>query len=158
MNCFLFLFFAAQKGIAKFWDEFGYLSAGWSSPPSSELRYKRRRAMEIPITIQCGKLHVPGSALSGLNRHRTKTHNETVDFCNHNSQDCSCNVVMFKLHLLLCLKRAVCIFKTSGCCKSFSVLKSRFSFSRCFLIGSKLFPLTLFVLSLKLGSSHSFPD
>nr|XP_015221750.1 PREDICTED: MORC family CW-type zinc finger protein 2 isoform X1 [Lepisosteus oculatus] len=45
----------AQKGIVKFWDEFGYLSASWSQPPSSELRYKRRRAMEIPITIQCDK-------------------------------------------------------------------------------------------------------
>ncbi|KAM9858832.1 ATPase MORC2 isoform 2-T2 [Aulostomus maculatus] len=45
----------AQKGIVKFWDEFGYLSASWSAPPSSEARYKRRRAMEIPITIQCDK-------------------------------------------------------------------------------------------------------
>ncbi|XP_058492627.1 ATPase MORC2 isoform X2 [Solea solea] len=45
----------AQKGIVKFWDEFGYLSASWCAPPSSELRYKRRRAMEIPITIQCDK-------------------------------------------------------------------------------------------------------
>ncbi|KFP06774.1 MORC family CW-type zinc finger protein 2, partial [Calypte anna] len=43
----------AQRGIIKFWDEFGYLSANWSQPPSSELRYKRRRAMEIPTTIQC---------------------------------------------------------------------------------------------------------
>lgn len=43
----------AQRGIVKFWDEFGYLSAKWSQPPSSELRYKRRRAMEIPTTIQC---------------------------------------------------------------------------------------------------------
>ncbi|KAF3850878.1 hypothetical protein F7725_012650 [Dissostichus mawsoni] len=45
----------AQKGIVKFWDEFGYLSASWSAPPSSEPRYKRRRAMEIPLTIQCDK-------------------------------------------------------------------------------------------------------
>lgn len=45
----------AQKGIVKFWDEFGYLSASWSAPPSPELRYKRRRAMEIPLTIQCDK-------------------------------------------------------------------------------------------------------
>lgn len=43
----------AQKGIIKFWDEFGYISANWNQPPSTELRYKRRRAMEIPITIQC---------------------------------------------------------------------------------------------------------
>uniref|UniRef100_A0A8C8MCU3 CW-type domain-containing protein n=1 Tax=Oncorhynchus tshawytscha TaxID=74940 RepID=A0A8C8MCU3_ONCTS len=45
----------AQKGIVKFWDEFGYLSASWSSLPSAEQRYKRRRAMEIPLTIQCDK-------------------------------------------------------------------------------------------------------
>uniref|UniRef100_A0A8C5TQQ3 MORC family CW-type zinc finger 2 n=1 Tax=Malurus cyaneus samueli TaxID=2593467 RepID=A0A8C5TQQ3_9PASS len=43
----------AQRGIIKFWDEFGYLSANWNQPPSRELRYKRRRAMEIPTTIQC---------------------------------------------------------------------------------------------------------
>ncbi|XP_014812109.1 PREDICTED: MORC family CW-type zinc finger protein 2 isoform X2 [Calidris pugnax] len=43
----------AQRGIIKFWDEFGYLSANWNQPPSTELRYKRRRAMEIPTTIQC---------------------------------------------------------------------------------------------------------
>ncbi|XP_042297970.1 ATPase MORC2 isoform X2 [Sceloporus undulatus] len=43
----------AQKGISKFWDDFGYLSASWNQPPSNELRYKRRRSMEIPTTIQC---------------------------------------------------------------------------------------------------------
>lgn len=51
-GCFCLL---AQRGIIKFWDEFGYLSANWNQPPSSDLRYKRRRAMEIPITIQCGE-------------------------------------------------------------------------------------------------------
>ena len=48
----------AQRGIIKFWDEFGYLSANWNQPPSSDLRYKRRRSMEIPTTIQCGELGV----------------------------------------------------------------------------------------------------
>ncbi|NXX86667.1 MORC2 protein, partial [Urocolius indicus] len=43
----------AQRGIIKFWDEFGYLSANWNQPPSSDLCYRRRRAMEIPTTIQC---------------------------------------------------------------------------------------------------------
>ncbi|XP_078083476.1 ATPase MORC2 [Mustelus asterias] len=43
----------AQKGILKFWDEFGYLSASWNQPPSDETVYKRRRCMEIPTTIQC---------------------------------------------------------------------------------------------------------
>uniref|UniRef100_A0A673IAB6 MORC family CW-type zinc finger protein 2A-like n=1 Tax=Sinocyclocheilus rhinocerous TaxID=307959 RepID=A0A673IAB6_9TELE len=45
----------AQKGIVKFWDEFGYLSANWNSAPSNELRFRRRRTMEIPVTIQCDK-------------------------------------------------------------------------------------------------------
>lgn len=53
--------FPAQRGIIKFWDEFGYLSANWNQPPSSELRYKRRRAMEIPTTIQCGASDPPAS-------------------------------------------------------------------------------------------------
>ncbi|KAL1765848.1 MORC family CW-type zinc finger protein 2B [Sigmodon hispidus] len=43
----------AQHGIIKFWDEFGYLSANWNRPPSDELRFKRRRAMQVPTTIQC---------------------------------------------------------------------------------------------------------
>ncbi|XP_043736401.1 LOW QUALITY PROTEIN: ATPase MORC2-like [Cervus elaphus] len=43
----------AQRGIIKFWDEFGYLSANWNQPPSRELHYKRRRSMEIPTTIHC---------------------------------------------------------------------------------------------------------
>ncbi|KFO38390.1 ATPase MORC2-like [Fukomys damarensis] len=43
----------AQHGIIRFWDEFGYLSANWNQPPSNELHYRHRRAMEIPVTIQC---------------------------------------------------------------------------------------------------------
>ncbi|XP_005081451.1 ATPase MORC2B-like [Mesocricetus auratus] len=43
----------AKYGITKFWDEFGYLSANWSRPPSDELHFKRRRAMQVPATIQC---------------------------------------------------------------------------------------------------------
>uniref|UniRef100_A0A8C4QGD1 MORC family CW-type zinc finger 2 n=1 Tax=Eptatretus burgeri TaxID=7764 RepID=A0A8C4QGD1_EPTBU len=43
----------AEKGIVKFWDEFGYLTASWSQPPSSDLRFRRRRAMEVPTVIQC---------------------------------------------------------------------------------------------------------
>ena len=39
----------------KFWDEFGYLSANWNALPSTDMRYRRRRAMEIPVTIQCGE-------------------------------------------------------------------------------------------------------
>ncbi|XP_008834327.1 ATPase MORC2-like [Nannospalax galili] len=43
----------AQHEIIKFWDEFGYLSANWNQPPSGELHFKRRRAMQVPTTIQC---------------------------------------------------------------------------------------------------------
>ncbi|CAH6779420.1 ATPase MORC2B [Phodopus roborovskii] len=43
----------SQYGITKFWDEFGYLSANWNGPPSNELHFKRRRAMQVPATIQC---------------------------------------------------------------------------------------------------------
>ncbi|XP_005360783.1 MORC family CW-type zinc finger protein 2B-like [Microtus ochrogaster] len=43
----------AQGGITKFWDEFGYLSANWSRPPSDQLHFKRRRSMQVPTTIQC---------------------------------------------------------------------------------------------------------
>lgn len=60
--CCVGVCFPAQRGIIKFWDEFGYLSANWNQPPSSELRYKRRRAMEIPTTIQCGELVVGTSS------------------------------------------------------------------------------------------------
>lgn len=45
----------AQKGIVKFWDEFGYLSANWNASPVNDIRFRRRRAMEIPVTIQCDK-------------------------------------------------------------------------------------------------------
>ncbi|XP_021510853.2 ATPase MORC2B-like [Meriones unguiculatus] len=43
----------AQRGLTKFWDEFGYLSANWNRPPSDELRFKRKRAMQVPTTMQC---------------------------------------------------------------------------------------------------------
>ncbi|XP_021073187.1 ATPase MORC2B [Mus pahari] len=43
----------AQHGIIKFWNEFGYLSANWNRPPSDELHFKRKRAMQVPTTIQC---------------------------------------------------------------------------------------------------------
>ncbi|XP_031204946.1 ATPase MORC2B [Mastomys coucha] len=43
----------AQHGIIKFWDEFGYLSANWNKSPSDEPHFKRKRAMQVPTTIQC---------------------------------------------------------------------------------------------------------
>uniref|UniRef100_UPI00398E4F01 ATPase MORC2-like n=1 Tax=Pristiophorus japonicus TaxID=55135 RepID=UPI00398E4F01 len=47
----------AQMGIVKFWNEFGYLSTNWDLSPSTALQYKRRRAVEIHVTVQCGKYH-----------------------------------------------------------------------------------------------------
>ena len=68
-NMFLLFPLLAQKGIVKFWDEFGYLSASWSSLPSAEQRYKRRRAMEIPLTIQCGELYTYRDTLKCVKSH-----------------------------------------------------------------------------------------
>ncbi|XP_069744672.1 ATPase MORC2-like isoform X3 [Narcine bancroftii] len=43
----------AQMGVTKFWNEFGYLSTNWNSLPSNALQYRRKRAMEIQVTVQC---------------------------------------------------------------------------------------------------------
>ncbi|KAM5235487.1 ATPase MORC2-like [Ctenodactylus gundi] len=43
----------ARRGVVAFWNEFGYLPTKWNQPPSDELRYKCRRSMEIPTTVQC---------------------------------------------------------------------------------------------------------
>ncbi|XP_043557470.1 ATPase MORC2-like [Chiloscyllium plagiosum] len=43
----------AQMGVVKFWNEFGYLSTNWNLSPSNALQYKRKRAIEIPVIMQC---------------------------------------------------------------------------------------------------------
>ncbi|XP_048459035.1 ATPase MORC2-like [Rhincodon typus] len=43
----------AQMGVVKFWNEFGYLSTDWNLSPSNALQYKRKRAIEIPVIVQC---------------------------------------------------------------------------------------------------------
>ncbi|XP_078264978.1 ATPase MORC2-like [Rhinoraja longicauda] len=43
----------ARAGIVKFWNEFGYVSTNWDWPPSAAVQYRRRRAAEIPVTVQC---------------------------------------------------------------------------------------------------------
>ncbi|XP_078088022.1 ATPase MORC2-like [Mustelus asterias] len=48
----------AQMGVVKFWNEFGYSSANWNFPPSNALQFKRRRAIEIQVIVQCGKYHL----------------------------------------------------------------------------------------------------
>jgi len=42
-----------KGGIKKFWENYGYTSNDWNSPPSSEPMYKRARAMKVPTAIQC---------------------------------------------------------------------------------------------------------
>ncbi|XP_051870430.1 ATPase MORC2-like [Pristis pectinata] len=43
----------AQTGIVKFWNEFGYVSTNWNLLPSNALQYRRRRAVEIQVKVQC---------------------------------------------------------------------------------------------------------
>ncbi|XP_075432962.1 MORC family CW-type zinc finger protein 1 isoform X2 [Ascaphus truei] len=45
----------SQKGAASFWTEFGYLSglSNWFEVPSDTIHFKRKLALEIPLTIQC---------------------------------------------------------------------------------------------------------
>ncbi|XP_078416583.1 ATPase MORC2-like [Cetorhinus maximus] len=48
----------AQMGVVKFWNEFGYSSTNWNLSPSNALQFKRRRAIEIQVIVQCGKYHL----------------------------------------------------------------------------------------------------
>ncbi|XP_075907998.1 ATPase MORC2-like isoform X2 [Petromyzon marinus] len=44
----------AGNDVSKFWARFGYLSWGnWVQVPSSEPQYRRCRAIEVPINVQC---------------------------------------------------------------------------------------------------------
>uniref|UniRef100_A0ABM0MBF8 MORC family CW-type zinc finger protein 2-like n=1 Tax=Saccoglossus kowalevskii TaxID=10224 RepID=A0ABM0MBF8_SACKO len=42
-----------QQGVTKFWENFGYISPLWKEPPSNDTKYLRKRAMQLPVTIQC---------------------------------------------------------------------------------------------------------
>ena len=40
-------------------ENFGYISPNWKDPPSSDPKYIRKRAMQIQVTLQCGKYPEP---------------------------------------------------------------------------------------------------
>eukprot|EP00105_Crassostrea_gigas_P018546 XP_011436703.1 PREDICTED: MORC family CW-type zinc finger protein 2-like [Crassostrea gigas] len=42
-----------QQGVTKFWENFGYISQKWKDPPSQDLKFVRKRAMQINVTLQC---------------------------------------------------------------------------------------------------------
>ena len=45
-----------RTGVTEFWESFGYESAKkWWEPPSDEPRFIKRRQLNIPQAIQCGK-------------------------------------------------------------------------------------------------------
>ncbi|KAI8783313.1 ATPase MORC2 [Biomphalaria glabrata] len=43
----------AQQGITKFWEGFGYISSEWKAPPSDDIKYVKKRAMQLSVTLQC---------------------------------------------------------------------------------------------------------
>lgn len=43
----------AQQGVTKFWEGYGYVSSRWRDPPSTDIKYIRKRAMQINKTLQC---------------------------------------------------------------------------------------------------------
>ncbi|XP_059169296.1 ATPase MORC2-like [Physella acuta] len=43
----------AQQGITKFWESFGYVSSEWKATPSDDIKFVRKRAMQLSVTLQC---------------------------------------------------------------------------------------------------------
>jgi len=43
----------ATQGITKFWENFGYISTEWKDPPAMDLKFTRKRAMQLSVTLQC---------------------------------------------------------------------------------------------------------
>ncbi|XP_056009160.1 ATPase MORC2-like [Ostrea edulis] len=43
----------AQQGVTKFWENFGYISQKWKDPPSQDMKFIRKRSMQINVTLQC---------------------------------------------------------------------------------------------------------
>ena len=52
----MFIFVAGSLGVTKFWESFGYVSQNWKDPPSEDIKFVRKRAMQTPTLVQCGKL------------------------------------------------------------------------------------------------------
>lgn len=42
-----------SHGVTKFWENFGYISSRWTDGPSVDQKYVRKRAMQIPVDVQC---------------------------------------------------------------------------------------------------------
>jgi len=36
-------------------EGFGYINPNWRDPPSTDQKYVRKRAMQVQITLQCGR-------------------------------------------------------------------------------------------------------
>ncbi|KAH9524273.1 ATPase morc2 [Bulinus truncatus] len=43
----------AQQGITKFWESFGYINSEWKAPPSDDVKFIKKRAMQLSVTLQC---------------------------------------------------------------------------------------------------------
>lgn len=42
-----------SQGATSFWESFGYISSKWADGPSKEVRFVRKRAMQIDLNVQC---------------------------------------------------------------------------------------------------------
>ena len=55
----IFFISTLENSVDNFWDQFGYISNDVEEEPSDEPKYLRKRAMQLPCTVQCGKLQAP---------------------------------------------------------------------------------------------------
>lgn len=42
-----------NQGVTNFWENFGYISHSWKDPPSDDVKFARKRAMQVNTTLQC---------------------------------------------------------------------------------------------------------
>ncbi|XP_064652426.1 ATPase MORC2-like isoform X2 [Lineus longissimus] len=42
-----------SQGITNFWESYGYISSNWKDPPSTDLKFVKKRAMQVSTTLQC---------------------------------------------------------------------------------------------------------
>ena len=47
-----------MKLVAYFRESYGYISQKWKDPPSDDSKFTRKRAMQINVTLQCGKCEI----------------------------------------------------------------------------------------------------
>ncbi|XP_033627385.1 ATPase MORC2-like [Asterias rubens] len=58
-------------GVTKFWESFGYVSQNWKDPPSEDIKFVRKRAMQTPTLVQCDfclKWRIIPFSASNINR------------------------------------------------------------------------------------------